>query len=182
MGPKCNANRKKDQRKGGANKLAPKADKSKKRRGKHGGKKDISKWKCFNCGELRHFACNCPMPNSVTFSPSSLYTFVSYYVLIAHSLYDWIADTRAIRHVDRDRDGFVDYHRVPVSTSRVFMRNGTCEEALGVGSYQLHLRIGRTLLLHGVLYVPEIQYNLLSVLALLNYGFVFQFDIIGWIF
>ena len=55
------------------------------------------------------------------------------------------------------------------------MGNGTSEEALGIGSYQLHLRTGRTLLLHDVLYVAGIQYNLLSVLALLNFDFVFQF-------
>ena len=77
--------------------------------------------------------------------------------------------------MSRDRDGFIDYDIVPAGTSRAFIGNGMCEEALGVGLYQLHLRTGRTLLLHDVIYIPGMQYNLLSVLALLNYGFVFQF-------
>jgi hypothetical protein len=47
------------------------------------------------------------------------------------------------------------------------MGNGSYEEALGVGSYQLHLRTGRTLLLHDVLYVPGVLYNLLSIFTLL---------------
>ena len=35
----------------------------------------------------------------------------------------------------------------------MFMGNGTSEDAIGVGSYQLHLRVGCTLLLHGILHV-----------------------------
>jgi hypothetical protein len=54
------------------------------------------------------------------------------------------------------------------------MGNGSYEEALGVNSYQLHLRIGRTLLLHDVLYVPRILYNLLSVFTLLQLGYDFH--------
>ena len=46
-GPKRNA-----KGKGGANKLAPKAEKPRKRRGKSAGKKNVSKLKCFNCGGL----------------------------------------------------------------------------------------------------------------------------------
>ena len=38
----------------------------------------------------------------------------------------------------------------------MFMENGTSEDANGVGSYQLHLRSGRTLLLHAVLHVLRI--------------------------
>ena len=52
--------------------------------------------------------------------------------------------------------GCVDYRRVPRGTHKVFMGNGTSEDANGVGSYQLHLRSGRTLLLHDVLYVLRI--------------------------
>ena len=57
----------------------------------------------------------------------------------------------------------------------MFMGNGTSEDAIGVGSYQLHLRFGRTLLFHDVLHVPGIQHNLLSVTALISFGFSFEF-------
>ena len=58
----------------------------------------------------------------------------------------------------------------------MFVGNGTSEDAIGVGSYQLHLRFGRTLLLHDVLHVSGIQHNLLSVTALISIGFSFEFS------
>jgi hypothetical protein len=54
------------------------------------------------------------------------------------------------------------------------MGNGSYEEALGVGSYQLHLRTGPTPLLHDVIYVPGIFYNFLSVFRLLKLGYDFH--------
>ena len=53
------------------------------------------------------------------------------------------------------------------------VRNGTSEDAIGVRSYQLHLRFGRTLLFHDLLHVSRIQHNLLSVTALISFGFFF---------
>ena len=81
-GPKRAAKGKLAQRKGRAKKLAPKDDKPKKRRGKHAGKKDASKLKCFNSGEKGHFARDCTKPKKVTSPPSPLYSFVSSYVLM----------------------------------------------------------------------------------------------------
>uniref|UniRef100_A0A2N9FZX9 Integrase catalytic domain-containing protein n=1 Tax=Fagus sylvatica TaxID=28930 RepID=A0A2N9FZX9_FAGSY len=92
--------------------------------------------------------------------------------LIAHN-------TGATRHVARDRAGFVDYRKIPAGTHVVYMGNGSYEEALGVGSYQLHLRTGRTLLLHDVLYVPGVLYNLLSVFTLLQLGYDFHLSLNG---
>ena len=54
----------------------------------------------------------------------------------------------------------------------MFMGNGTSEDAIGVGSYQLHLRSSCTLLLH----VSGIQLNLLSVTDLISFGFSFEFS------
>ena len=56
----------------------------------------------------------------------------------------------------------------------MYMRNGSYEEALGVGSYQFHLRTRRTLLLHDILYVPGILYNILSIFTLLQLGYDFH--------
>ena len=57
----------------------------------------------------------------------------------------------------------------------MFTGNGTSEDAIGVGSYQLHLRFGCTLLLHEELHVPGIQHNLLSVTSLISFGFLLNF-------
>ena len=72
--------------------------------------------------------------------------------------------------------GCIDYRRVPRGTHKVFMGNGTSEDAIGFGSYQLHLLSGRTILLHDVLHVPRIRHNLLSVIALISFGFSFEFS------
>jgi hypothetical protein len=146
------------------------------KRGKCSAKKNISKVKCYNYNKLGHFARDFTEPKNLSLSldlssiyvyyPSSI--FVCSHVFVAKSISDWITDTRATRHVARDRAGFVDYRKIPAGTHVMYMRNGSYEEALGVGSYQLHLRIGRTLLLHDILYVSRILYNLLFVLHCCN--------------
>ena len=55
------------------------------------------------------------------------------------------------------------------------MRNEASVEVLGIGTYKLDLRGGRTLLLRDVLYALEIRRNLLFLLVLLRLGFRFIF-------
>jgi len=45
-----------------------------------------------------------------------------------------------------------------------------------VHTYKLDLRGGRALLIHDVLYVPDVRRNLLSVTALLRLGFCLSFE------
>jgi len=56
------------------------------------------------------------------------------------------------------------------------MGNGDSVDVLGMGTYKLYLHEGRTLLIHDVLYAPNIRQNLLSVIALLRLGFLLSFE------
>ena len=71
--------------------------------------------------------------------------------------------------------GFVEYRQILVGTRDIKVGNGVSVEVLGIGTYKLELRGGRTLLLHDVLYAPGIWRNLLFVVTLLKLGFQFIF-------
>ena len=63
----------------------------------------------------------------------------------------------------RDKAGFVEFHRYPVGTQSVVLGNGSEEDVLGVGTYQLLLQGGNKLLLFDALYAPGVRVCLLSL-------------------
>ena len=155
-----------------------------KKNSKHsrGKKRKTNKVKCFNCQKKGHFTRDCTEPKKVTNSLTFSNIRVCSHVLVSHSLLDWIVDIGATKHVAQDRVGYADYRRVPRGTHKVFVGNGTSEDVIGVGLYKLYLRSSRTLHLHDVLHVPRIQHNLLSVTALISFGFSFKFANNGWLY
>ena len=72
-----------------------------KKNAKHrkGKKRGTNKVKCFNCQKKGHFARDCTKPKKVTNSLTLSNIRVFSHVLVAHSLLDWIVDTRATKHV-----------------------------------------------------------------------------------
>ncbi|KAH9604649.1 hypothetical protein KSS87_023522 [Heliosperma pusillum] len=54
------------------------------------------------------------------------------------------------------------------------LRNGSEEDVLGIGTYQIKLHGGNTMLLHDALYAPGVRCCVVSVISLLILGFVFN--------
>ena len=75
----------------------------------------------------------------------------------------------------RDQEAFVDFRRVPSGSRWIYVGNNARVGVKGIGTCKLVLQGGNTLILHDVLFAPEIRRNLISVVALLNSGFSLNF-------
>lgn len=93
--------------------------------------------------------------------------------MIAHSLPDWIVNTRAVKHIARDHLGFVEYLWIPTKSQWVYVVNSIREDLLGVGTYQLKYGLEK-LTLHDILYALRFLQNLLNVFALIGFSFNFS--------
>ena len=69
----------------------------------------------------------------------------------------------------------MDFHPYPVGSRTVVLGNGSEEDVIGVGTYQLRLREGNKLLLHDALYAPGVRCSLVSFVSLMRIGFPFSF-------
>jgi hypothetical protein len=89
--------------------------------------------------------------------------YVTSHVMVADSSSEWTVDSATTKHVARERTGYVEYRRLPVGSQKLYMGNRSSVDVIGIGTYKLDLRRGRTLLLHDVLYALEVRQNLLLV-------------------
>ena len=103
-------------------------------------------------------------------SPSNIY--VSSCLMLVETFPFWTVNSTTIDHVARDRTSFMEFHRISKGSRCIYMENNASVAVLGIGTCKLELRGGRTLYLHDILYAPEVRQNLVSVLVLLDLGFV----------
>ena len=166
----------KDMQKKGSGKPIGKPSPNFKKRGKRGGRKDMTQVECYNCHKMGHFVRDYPMQNQVSpraFHPH--FTYVSSTALLVDANSMWTVDSGATEHIARDRGAFVEYRRLPSGSRWLYVGNNASIEVKGIGTCKLQLRCGQTLFLYDVLYVPEIRRNLVSVISLLKFGFDVNF-------
>ncbi|WCJ29450.1 Retrovirus-related Pol polyprotein from transposon TNT 1-94 [Euphorbia peplus] len=151
-----------------------KAERPKEKKHKNRRKTNVSRVKCFNCQLKGHYANECTAPKVRSNScVSELY--VSSIVLMTEHDPLWVVDSGATDHVTKDGDAFVEFRRIPVGSRWIYVGDNSRVEVLGIGTCELRLREGQTLVLHDVLFAPKIRRNLVSVTSLLRIGFNFLF-------
>ena len=131
----------------------------------------MAKIKCFNCNTKGHFARDCPEHKKVFGHTKVSEIFVASSVFLTDTYPLWIVDSGATDHVAKDRETFVEFRRIPHGAKWIYVGNNARVAVQGIGTSKLVLRGGRTLLLHDVLYAPQICRNLIPVLVLLKLGF-----------
>jgi len=91
---------------------------------------------------------------------------------------DWIIDSGASRHLTARRELLEDY--ISILPTSITIGNGNDITAVGQGNMTLHTASG-LISLSGVLYVPDIGSNLLSIASIVDQGFTVEFSKSGCI-
>jgi len=69
----------------------------------------------------------------------------------------------------------VEFHCYWVGSRTIVLENGSDEDVLGVGTYQLRLHGGNKLLVRDALYAPGVRCSLVSFVSLMRIDFSFGF-------
>ena len=138
-------------------------------------KKDLSKIKCFRCNKLGHYARSCGNGDAKVTCKNLSNICVSSSIFLTESNAQWIIDSGATDHVAKDRGSYVEYRRIPTGTKWIYVGNNTRAEVKGIGTCKLVLDNGHTLLLHDVLFAPDIRRNIISVVVLMGLGYLWHF-------
>jgi hypothetical protein len=155
----------------------------------------LSKVRCYCCNQLGHLNSRCPERKNKTksegpeiASTTTMDDFSSKYdrefslVTLASSVDSggfggdirWIADSGASCHMTRIWRVFLDFTEIGPGR-QVVNEGGMTRDLRGVGSVRFQLEFGGLLELDGVLFLPGLRVNLLSVSALEDVGYFVLF-------
>jgi hypothetical protein len=156
----------------------------------------LSKVKCYYCNQLGHLASHCPKRKKKkkesegpeTAATAAMEDFASKFdrefslVTLVSSVNSgglggdvrWIMDSGASSHMMGIWQVFLDFTEIGPGR-QVVNEGGMARVARGVGNVRFQLQFGELLELDGVLFVPGLRVNLLSVLALEDVGYCVLF-------
>eukprot|EP00253_Pinus_taeda_P020075 PITA_20075 len=167
------------------------AIKAKKRKGKashsksdsyHGGKKkDMTKFRCFHCHELGHFATNCPLKKSKKKSlggaegEAFASQFELEFSLIACMVSSmmgsvWYLDSGSSFHIIGDKELF-NYLEEKYLQMHIEMGDDGKYSVTGLGTITFTREYGAPLTLKNVMYVPRLNKNMVSISMLEDRGY-----------
>ena len=123
---------------------------------------------CFNYGKLGHFASDYTELKVIYDQIHFHNAFVSSCLMLTETVIYWIVDSTTTDHIERDRNAYVDFRRIPKRSRSIYMGNNTLPDVLGISTCKLLIRKDRTLYLHDVLYAPEVRRNLVFIVVLVK--------------
>lgn len=135
---------------------------------------------CYRCGEPGHKSPGCPLRNKKNIKkkkPASKES-TSLSALGTSNEYNmdkWYVDSGATKHMTSRRDWFVNINPIDL---KVTVANGTKINAEGIGKIAINTDTS-VKALNDVIYVPNLQTNLLSVKQAVEKGFTVMFDKTG---
>lgn len=155
----------------------------------------VFRGKCHNCKEVGHFARDCPKRNMKsggnTFHQKEKKNSAWYAqkedaltneekALVATDLLNksvWIIDSGATQHMTSEKDRLTEYIAFD-KPSIVHLGDNRSILAFGQGTYHIVCDLGnrnQAIALHDVLYLPDLDKNLLSVRAMIKLGATVEF-------
>lgn len=140
--------------------------------------KKAFKGKCFHCNKPGHRKADCKQFAREQHGARKAKRADKHYAF-ATDLDDdksvWLVDSGASSHMTSWRDKFDDYEdlQAPIAIS---IADGTKIDAVGVGSVTLGLLDGMRVTLTGVLHIPELDGNLISIAKLASKGVDAEFS------
>ena len=117
----------------------------------------MSRPKCYNCGKKGCFARDCKelkKVNKLSLVVSAI-NVVSFMLLI-ESYPLWTVDSGATDHKAKDRSAFVEFRQILKGTKWIYVGNNYRVEVKGISTCKLVMISDQTLLLHDVLFAPNI--------------------------
>jgi hypothetical protein len=147
-------------------------------------RRDLSTVECYRCHKFGHYQSQCQkkLPQddkgqqgkaeeAATAAWPASYSEDSAMRSDYVSSQDWVLDSGCTRHMTQHRNYFIDFTD---HEGKVTIANGKTLSVLGGGTIEVPIA-GKKTQITGVIYVPEIGYNLLSVSQLADRGMTCQF-------